>query len=102
MEMKAFKARVVCEDCDGMRRRCRWVRYAGGQHQRRLGLLLGAGTVLHARKHHLLSSTAWSDFQKRDDEKFLSHTFCFRTEDGYRLGYKPVVIDRYQPKERVY
>ena len=45
---------------------------------------------------------ARDDFQKRDDVNFLAHTYCFKTEDGYRLDYQPVVIDRYEPKERVY
>lgn len=42
------------------------------------------------------------DYPKRDDENFLKHTLAFRTEDGPRLGYKPVVITRFQPQERKY
>lgn len=45
---------------------------------------------------------ARDDYQERDDENWLSHTLCFKDGDGYRLDYKPVVIDRYEPKERVY
>jgi succinate dehydrogenase / fumarate reductase flavoprotein subunit len=45
---------------------------------------------------------ARDDFQKRDDVNWLKHTLCYRTEDGYRLAYKPVELGRYEPKERVY
>ncbi|MAT95643.1 MAG: succinate dehydrogenase flavoprotein subunit [Anaerolineaceae bacterium] len=46
---------------------------------------------------------ARDDYQKRNDEEWLKHTFYFRTEDGgYRLDYKPVTLGRYEPKERVY
>ena len=42
------------------------------------------------------------DFPKRDDEKWLKHTLAFRTEDGPRLEYKPVVITTWLPVERKY
>ncbi len=43
------------------------------------------------------------DFEKRDDAKFLAHTMATLKEDGeIELTYKPVMIDRYEPKERVY
>ncbi|HEX7351996.1 succinate dehydrogenase flavoprotein subunit [Brachybacterium sp.] len=50
------------------------------------------------------------DFEKRDDVNFLSHTMAYRTlpgEDGLegtsiRMGTKPVVITRYEPKERTF
>ncbi len=45
---------------------------------------------------------AREDFQARDDENWLKHTFCFAEEGGYRLEYKPVELGRYIPKERVY
>jgi succinate dehydrogenase / fumarate reductase flavoprotein subunit len=46
---------------------------------------------------------AREDFQKRDDVKFLTHTFAFKKDDGsVELRYKPVTIGRYEPKERVY
>ncbi len=46
---------------------------------------------------------AREDFQKRNDQEWLKHTFYFRLEDGsYRLDYKPVTLGRYEPKERVY
>jgi succinate dehydrogenase/fumarate reductase flavoprotein subunit len=42
------------------------------------------------------------DFPKRDDEDFLKHSLVSRNESGLELKYKPVVITRYQPKERTY
>jgi succinate dehydrogenase / fumarate reductase, flavoprotein subunit len=45
---------------------------------------------------------ARDDYPERDDQEWLKHTLCYQEEDGYRLDYKPVVILRYQPKERVY
>jgi succinate dehydrogenase / fumarate reductase flavoprotein subunit len=46
---------------------------------------------------------ARDDYKKRDDENWLRHTLAFRRPDGsIELRYKPVVITRYQPKERVY
>lgn len=45
---------------------------------------------------------ARDDYDKRNDEEWLKHTLCYKEGDSYRLAYKPVVIGRYQPKERVY
>jgi succinate dehydrogenase / fumarate reductase flavoprotein subunit len=42
------------------------------------------------------------DFPTRDDKKFLKHTLAFATPTGITLDYKPVVITKYEPKERVY
>ncbi|HJF48358.1 succinate dehydrogenase flavoprotein subunit [Brachybacterium paraconglomeratum] len=50
------------------------------------------------------------DFEKRDDVNYLEHTMAYRTlpgEEGVegtpiRLGTKPVVITRYEPKERTF
>jgi succinate dehydrogenase / fumarate reductase flavoprotein subunit len=43
------------------------------------------------------------DYQKRDDENWLKHTLAHRAPDGsITLTYKPVVITKYEPKERVY
>ncbi len=43
------------------------------------------------------------DYPKRDDQNWLKHTLAFRHENGeIELRYKPVVITKYQPKERVY
>ena len=45
---------------------------------------------------------ARDDFPDRDDDNWLKHTLCYLENGAYRLDYKPVVIERYQPKERVY
>ena len=50
------------------------------------------------------------DFEARDDVNYLEHTMAYRTlpgEEGaegtsIRLGTKPVVITRYEPKERTF
>ena len=48
------------------------------------------------------------DYSKRDDENFLKHTMAYLEEDGsVRLDYKPVrlkplTVDSFEPKERVY
>ncbi|HJB11411.1 MAG TPA: succinate dehydrogenase flavoprotein subunit [Candidatus Brachybacterium merdavium] len=50
------------------------------------------------------------DYESRDDATFLHHTMAYRTLDGeegsegtsIRLGTKPVVITRYEPKERTF
>jgi succinate dehydrogenase / fumarate reductase flavoprotein subunit len=45
---------------------------------------------------------ARDDFPKRDDETWLKHTLAWLEGEQVRLGYKPVVITKYQPKERTY
>jgi succinate dehydrogenase / fumarate reductase flavoprotein subunit len=43
------------------------------------------------------------DFDKRDDVNWLKHTLVNRADDGaLSITYKPVVITKFQPKERVY
>ncbi|MCK4349301.1 MAG: FAD-binding protein, partial [Candidatus Krumholzibacteria bacterium] len=43
-----------------------------------------------------------TDFPKRDDEKWLKHTLAWKKGDEITFDYKPVVITRFQPKERTY
>lgn len=45
---------------------------------------------------------AREDFPARDDANWLKHTLAWLEEDSVRLGYKPVVITKFQPKERTY
>jgi succinate dehydrogenase / fumarate reductase, flavoprotein subunit len=45
---------------------------------------------------------ARDDFPKRDDANWLKHTLAWDENGSIRIGYKPVVITKYQPKERVY
>lgn len=42
------------------------------------------------------------DYPERDDANWLKHTLAFSKEKGIELRYKPVVITRFQPKERKY
>jgi succinate dehydrogenase / fumarate reductase flavoprotein subunit len=43
------------------------------------------------------------DYPARDDDNWLKHTLAYQREDGgVDIRYKPVVITRFQPKERVY
>jgi succinate dehydrogenase / fumarate reductase flavoprotein subunit len=43
------------------------------------------------------------DYPARDDANWLKHTLAYRREDGgVDIRYKPVVITRFPPKERVY
>ncbi len=44
-----------------------------------------------------------TDYDKRDDENFLKHSMLYKNEDdSIDIKYKPVVITKYQPKERTY
>ena len=45
---------------------------------------------------------ARDDFSKRDDVNWLKHTLAWLKPDGVDLDYKPVVITKFEPKERVY
>jgi succinate dehydrogenase / fumarate reductase flavoprotein subunit len=42
------------------------------------------------------------DFPNRDDQNWLKHTLAWHRNGKVELGYKPVVITKYPPKERVY
>lgn len=43
------------------------------------------------------------DYPDRNDDEWLKHTLAFRQEDGrIEIRYKPVVITRFHPEERVY
>jgi succinate dehydrogenase / fumarate reductase flavoprotein subunit len=42
------------------------------------------------------------DYPKRDDQNWLKHTLVWKQDGKVKLGYKPVVITKYQPKERTY
>ncbi len=45
---------------------------------------------------------AREDFPKRDDVNWLKHTMACKDGENITLDFKPVVITKYQPKERVY
>ncbi len=42
------------------------------------------------------------DYPDRDDENFLKHTLVRKGAEGPEISYKPVVITRFQPRERTY
>jgi len=43
-----------------------------------------------------------TDYPKRDDENFLSHSLAYRTTDAPRIEYLKVVITNWPPAERTY
>lgn len=45
---------------------------------------------------------AREDFPKRDDANWLKHTLAWKDANQVKLSYKPVVITKFQPIERVY
>lgn len=45
---------------------------------------------------------AREDFPRRDDQNWLKHSLAWMDCDTVKLDYKPVVITKYQPKERTY
>lgn len=45
---------------------------------------------------------AREDFPRRDDVNWLKHSMACLSGDEVNLNYKPVVITKYQPKERTY
>jgi succinate dehydrogenase / fumarate reductase flavoprotein subunit len=42
------------------------------------------------------------DFPVRDDEKWLRHSLVWVSPEGLQVWYKPVVVSRFEPKERKY
>ena len=45
---------------------------------------------------------AREDYPKRDDANWMKHTLAWKKDGEVELSYKPVVITKYEPKERVY
>lgn len=46
---------------------------------------------------------AREDFPRRDDARWLKHSLAWLDEDGrVRLGYRPVVVTHFPPRERTY
>ncbi|HRA48826.1 MAG TPA: succinate dehydrogenase/fumarate reductase flavoprotein subunit, partial [Thermomicrobiales bacterium] len=43
-----------------------------------------------------------TDFEARDDKEWLAHTMLRKTSGGVTLSKKPIVITKFQPKERKY
>jgi succinate dehydrogenase / fumarate reductase flavoprotein subunit len=45
---------------------------------------------------------ARDDYPERDDQNWLKHTLIWKDNGKLKIGYKPVVITRFEPKKRVY
>ncbi len=45
---------------------------------------------------------AREDYPTRDDDNFLCHTLAYHSAAGVEVSYMPVVINRFEPKERKY
>lgn len=45
---------------------------------------------------------AREDYPKRDDKNWMKHSLAWLRDGEIELRYKPVVITKYEPKERVY
>ena len=43
-----------------------------------------------------------ADFTTRDDAAWLKHTMAKKDGDNLEMAYKPVIITRFEPKERTY
>jgi succinate dehydrogenase / fumarate reductase flavoprotein subunit len=70
-----------------------------------LGCMLDcAETIVHGSVERTESRGAHyrDDYQARDDKNWLAHSMIYRTSGGMRLEKKPVVITRFEPKERKY
>jgi succinate dehydrogenase / fumarate reductase flavoprotein subunit len=71
-----------------------------------LGNMLGLAeitTVSALNRTESRGGHSREDFSKRDDQNWLKHTLAIIRPDGkIDLKYKPVVITKFQPKERVY
>ena len=70
-----------------------------------LGFLLDLAEVLVVgalERKESRGGHAREDYPNRDDANFMQHTMAYKTDDGVKLDYKPVVITRYQPMERKY
>ncbi len=68
-------------------------------HMLEFSELIVAGALKREESRGAHSRT---DFPKRDDEKWLKHTLAWKKGDEITFDYKPVIITRFQPKERTY
>ena len=70
-----------------------------------LGCLLDCAevtTVAALNRTESRGAHARDDFPRREDATWLRHSLAHAAPGGVRLDYKPVVITKYQPKERTY
>ena len=71
-----------------------------------LGFMLDvAETVANSalKRQESRGSHSRSDFEARDDDRFLQHSLAHRQEGAApRIDYRPATITRWQPEERKY
>ena len=63
-----------------------------------------AETLAHSAllREESRGSHSRSDFEKRDDERYLKHSLAYQTDDDPRIDYLPVAMTRWEPEERKY
>ena len=70
-----------------------------------LGNMLDAAEVVaHAalRRRESRGSHTRTDYQKRNDQDYLTHSLVYFAPEGPRFEDRPVTITRWQPEERKY
>ena len=67
--------------------------------------ILKVGEAIMTSAYHRKESRgahSREDFPTRNDQDYLGHTLSFCSDEGVTIEYMPVVINRFEPKERKY